>query len=135
MAPVISWLREKSFDPRAEKDTRDRSLENVVTRDVSRPASNRRVPHRRRPIHENKKSSPHFLQSTLPYRISPVPHGRDAHAVRLRRRAAASQQHTDDWFGPLADAGGIERRHRVASTTRRTDQVGQVPGGPTTWST
>src|ERR1051325_10958819 len=83
-------------------------------------------------LHENKKIPPHrLLHLARPYRIFPVPHRRDAHAVRPRTARAARQQHTDDWFVPLVDTAGIHFRDRVTSTTRWSGQTGQISGRAT----
>ena len=64
--------------------------------------------------HENKKFPPRsFLQLA-----SPSPHlscasRQGCSRCSLRRRAAASQQHTDDWFVRLVDTAGIYPRDRV----------------------
>src|SRR4029079_18793035 len=81
--------------------------------------------------HENKNSTPRsFPQLPSPRRIPPVPHGSAAHAVRVRRRAAARQQHTDAAFAPLAGAAGIYPRDNVTITIGWSDQIGQISGRP-----
>src|ERR1700674_2690700 len=82
--------------------------------------------------HENKERPPlGFHHPTRAYGISPLPHGGDAHAVRPRTRAAARQQHTDNWFVPLVDTAGIYPRDTVTSTAlhqRWRNQTGQKSG-------
>src|SRR5438270_10708550 len=93
------------------------------TFDVSRPAGSRFVPRHQTQLnhsYENKKFPPFgFLQLANPCRIFPVPRRRDAHAVRSRRRATASEQHTDDWFVPLVDTAGNYARDTVTDTALR----------------